>query len=86
MRQLMHERRKLFRIRQFRQDGDTSAVAHAQRGSNVFAIHKLDALPLNEGNQTVTVLAHVALNLAHLGKVCTVRLRHVEDIGRAEPD
>ncbi len=37
-----------------------SAVAHAQRGSDVLGKDKLDALPLDKGNQPVAVLAHVA--------------------------
>ena len=61
-----------------------SAVAHAQRGGDVLGKDKLDALPLDERNKTVAVLAHVAVDLAHGGKLCAVGLRHIEDVGIAE--
>jgi hypothetical protein len=82
--QLMHERGEGFGLRLTGQDGDTSAVAHAERGRNVLGKDKLDALTLNERKQTVVVFAHVAIDLAHCGKIDSIGLPHVEDIGIAE--
>jgi hypothetical protein len=51
-----------------RQDGDASAVAHAERGGDALGEDKLDALTLNESNQTVAVLAYVSADLAQFAE------------------
>jgi hypothetical protein len=69
-----------------RQDGDASAIAHAQSGSNVRVVDKLDSLRLEERGQAVDVLAGVSRDLVDFRQVNTVGLRHVEDVGIAESE
>jgi len=66
------------------QNGNASAVAHAERGCDLFSEDKLDALTINERKQTIVVLAHVTVDFAHCGKLNAFGLLHVEDIGIAE--
>ena len=77
--------RKLLGLRLAGEDGDASAVAHAQSGGDVLGKDKLDALALDEGNETVAVLADVAADISRMvGKLCAVGLRDIEDVGIAE--
>ena len=66
------------------QNGNASAVAHAERGCDLFSEDKLDALTINERKQTIVVLAHVTVDFAHCGKLNAFGLLHVEDVGIAE--
>jgi hypothetical protein len=66
------------------QDGDASAIAHTQSGSDLIGKNKLDALILDKGNKTVVVLAYVAIDFAHRGKLRAFGLRHIKDIGIAK--
>jgi hypothetical protein len=81
MRQLMHQRGEGFRLRLTGQDGDAPAVAHAESGRDVIGKDKLDALTLDERNQTVMVFAHVAIDFVHRGKLNAFRLLDVKHIG-----
>src|ERR1700678_2927862 len=80
----MHQRSEGFGLRLTGQDGDASTVAHAERGCDLLGKDKLDALLLNERNEAVVVLANVAIDFAHRGKLRTFGLAHVEDVGIAE--
>src|SRR5260370_38583879 len=73
-----------FGLRLTGQDGDASAIAHAESGRDVLGEDKLDALTINEGKQTVVALAHVAIDFADRGKIDAFGLLHVEDMGIAE--
>ena len=81
MRQLMEQSGEGFGLRLSGENGNASAVAHAKRGSDVLAVDKLDALTLDERNETVVVLAYVAVHLAHGGKLDAFGLLHIEYIG-----
>src|SRR6266852_2368405 len=84
MRQLMNKGGEDFGLRLTGQDGDATAIAHAESGCDVLGEDKLDSLTIYEGKQTVVVFAHVAIDLTHCGKVDAIGLLHVEDIGIAE--
>ena len=55
-----------------------------QSGSYLLSKDKLDALGVNEGNEAVAVLANGAADLPHSGKLCTLGLLHVKDVGIAK--
>src|SRR5216683_4449301 len=84
MRQLMHQSGEDFGLRLTGQNGDASAVAHAESGRDVLGIDKLNALTFDERQQTVMVLSHVAIDFAHRGKLDTFCLLHIKDIGIAK--
>src|SRR6266851_3306759 len=62
------------------QDGDASAIAHAESGRDVLGKDKLNTLTFDERKQTIVVLSHVAIDFAHRGKIDAFGLLHVEDI------
>jgi hypothetical protein len=66
------------------QDGDASAVADAERGSNLLGEDKLDALLLYKRHETVAVLSDLAAHLPHRGKLRALGLQDIEDVGVAE--
>ncbi len=86
MRQLVNERGELLGLRLTGKNGDASAVAYAKRRCDLLGKDKLDALPLDEGNETVVVLANIAGDFAHGGKLRAFGLLHIEDIGIAKPN
>jgi hypothetical protein len=53
VRQFMEQGGEGFGLRLSRQDRDASAVAHAERGSDLLRKDKLNALTLNERYETV---------------------------------
>jgi hypothetical protein len=66
-----------FGLRLSGKNGDASAVAQAKRGGDLLGKDKFDALTLNERKQTVVVLTHVAVYLAHGGKLDAFGLLHI---------
>jgi len=83
----MYQRGELLGLRLTGENGDASAVAHAERGSDLLVVDKLDALALEERGQTVDVLAGIARDFAQLGKVYAIGLRNIlsRDLGPARP-
>jgi hypothetical protein len=73
-----------FGLRLSRQDGNASAVAHTESGCDLLRKDKLDALTLDKRNETVVVLAYIAVHFAHHGKLDAFGLLHIEHIGIAK--
>ena len=84
MGQFVHKGRKLLGLGLAGKNGNPSAVAHAQSRGDLLSKDKLDALRRDERNQAVTVLAYIPRHLPHLGKLCALGLRSIEDVDVAE--